>query len=53
VRTRAVASAETVGVSQPGRFTQAEIQKGIVWIGAELPQEFFLYGTPLAESLPA
>jgi catechol 2,3-dioxygenase len=33
---------------KPVTWTQQEIQTGIIWIGAELPQEFFLYATPPA-----
>jgi catechol 2,3-dioxygenase len=31
---------------KPVTWTQNEIQTGIIWVGAELPQEFFLYATP-------
>ena len=33
---------------KPVRWTEAELQKAIIWVGAELPREFFLYGTPSA-----
>lgn len=31
---------------KPVRWTEGDLQKGIIWIGHELPKEFFIYGTP-------
>lgn len=33
----------------PVRWTADQIAKGIIWIGSDLPKEFFLYGTPVVE----
>jgi catechol 2,3-dioxygenase len=32
---------------KPVQWSEAELQKGIIWVGADLPREFFLYGTPV------
>jgi catechol 2,3-dioxygenase len=31
---------------KPVKWTEAELAKGVIWVGADLPGEFFLYGTP-------
>ncbi len=31
---------------KPVTWKQSEIQKGIIWVGAELPREFMMYATP-------
>lgn len=33
---------------KPVTWSEAELQKGIIWVGSDLPREFFLYGTPVA-----
>lgn len=30
-------------------WSEAELAKGIIWVGSDLPGEFFLYGTPHAQ----
>jgi catechol 2,3-dioxygenase len=31
---------------KPVTWTQDQLAKGIIWVGSDLPREFFLYGTP-------
>lgn len=31
---------------KPVRWTEKELAKSIIWIGSDLPREFFLYGSP-------
>jgi catechol 2,3-dioxygenase len=31
---------------KPVTWTEAQLAKGIIWVGSDLPGEFFLYGTP-------
>lgn len=38
---------------RPVTWTQSEIETGIIWIGSKLPQDFFVYGTPLIEAARA
>ena len=35
---------------KPVRWDPSELEKGIIWIGSDLPKEFFLYGTPTVGS---
>ncbi len=32
---------------KPVIWTEDQLAKGIIWIGSDLPREFFLYGTPV------
>ena len=34
---------------KPVRWTAEQVGKGIIWIGSDLPKEFFLYGTPVVD----
>lgn len=34
---------------KPITWKEADLEKGIIWIGASLPAEFFRYGTPVVE----
>ena len=34
---------------KPIRWTEAELERGIIWIGSSLPAEFFRYGTPIVD----
>ena len=34
---------------KPVRWSASQIAKGIIWIGSDLPKEFFLYGTPVVQ----
>jgi catechol 2,3-dioxygenase len=36
---------------KPVTWTEAELQRGIIWVGSDLPREFFLYGTPVVGDL--
>jgi len=38
---------------KPVRWQASQAAKGIIWIGSDLPKEFFLYGTPIVGSEPA
>lgn len=38
---------------KPVTWTQAEVETGIIWIGSKLPQDFFVYGTPIIEAAKA
>ncbi|MDB6180034.1 VOC family protein [Paracoccus fistulariae] len=38
---------------KPVTWTQDEVQTGIMWVGADLPQDFFVYGTPILEAASA
>ena len=31
---------------KPITWTEEQLAKGVIWIGSDLPREFFLYGTP-------
>lgn len=35
---------------KPVTWTQSQVEKGIIWIGSNLPQDFFVYGTPILEA---
>jgi len=35
---------------KPVTWTGAEIETGIIWVGSKLPQDFFVYGTPIVEA---
>lgn len=37
----------------PVTWTQREIETGIIWIGSKLPQDFFVYGTPILKAAKA
>jgi catechol 2,3-dioxygenase len=34
---------------KPITWKESDLEKGIIWIGASLPGEFFRYGTPVDE----
>jgi catechol 2,3-dioxygenase len=36
---------------KPITWTEEQLAKGVIWIGSDLPREFFLYGTPTAGGL--
>ncbi len=37
---------------KPVKWTEDRLRHALVWIGAPLPPEFFIYGTPIVESQP-
>ena len=37
----------------PVTWSQSQVEKGIIWIGSNLPQDFFVYGTPILQAAKA
>ncbi|MED4601959.1 catechol 2,3-dioxygenase [Paenibacillus validus] len=36
---------------KPIMWQEEDLEKGIIWYGSQLPQEFFMYGTPIIDTI--